>query len=140
MQLYFNMNVITLSGKLFFLIQRGNDYDRIRNIGINNLYNCGSDRSYFRPFTLLVVGKMNQRIITGRRNKYRNKKCEFNGYKFDSVKEMLRYQDLAIMEAGNAGRYQIFQPYESVTQLARTETWERQKKAYKYNYAARRVA
>lgn len=57
------------------------------------------------------------------------------GLKFDFPHD----REFAIMEAGNAGRYQIFQPYESVTQLARTETWERHKKAYKYNYAARRV-
>ena len=36
------------------------------------------------------------------RAKYGNKKCEFDGYKFDSIKEMNRYKELVLLEAGKA--------------------------------------
>jgi hypothetical protein len=35
-----------------------------------------------------------------RYNKYSNKKCEMDGYKFDSKKEMNRYAELKLMERG----------------------------------------
>ncbi len=33
-----------------------------------------------------------------KKNKYGNRKCEFDGHKFDSVKEMHRYQELRLRE------------------------------------------
>jgi len=68
-------------------------------MGINYLYSCDNNRTYFRPFTLLVVGKMNQRIITGRKNKYRNKKTVVDGFIFDSRKESQRYAELRMLES-----------------------------------------
>ena len=38
------------------------------------------------------------RIVTGRKNKYRNKKTEIYGHKFDSLKEAKRYIDLSLLE------------------------------------------
>ena len=37
-----------------------------------------------------------------KRNKYRNKRCEFRGEKFDSIKEMNRY--IALLEDENSGK------------------------------------
>ena len=38
------------------------------------------------------------RIVTGRRNKYRNKKTVVDGFKFDSKKEASRYTDLLMLQ------------------------------------------
>lgn len=58
------------------------------------------------------------RIVTGRKNKYRNVKTEFHGIKFDSIKEAGRYFELFLMHKAGEILYLKLQPkFEIIPQV-----------------------